>query len=375
MSRRSPAAWPWIVALSLSACGARSGLDVEPPDAALVDAALVDAADSGFFRTFPCLWTFGEPLTVATAASFSQLTGAVHPTADVAVIGATAPELGPRLWSISLGRSPAIREERSGPMASGPWFAGVDGFLQQIGRQCVVRSYDVLLAEGELFEWVEEMARCELTQTEPGRIESASVMDFANGSLASVGPLPSEAPEVRRLGDVGPQPERAHVHLAADGEGALTVWQRGDEVFVQRRGGEPRALASGPGARFESAPERLRGAVLVLSRDASRPWTLERHEFAGGPSTPVVDVGALPAEPVGAMRSNETEALIPLGDGSMAHVPLAGAELRSLGPVPEGPVEAMEIILRPGGSAGGLLYVHGSAAGRALTFRALICNR
>ena len=38
-------------------------------------------------------------------------------------------------------------------------------------------------------------------------------------------------------------------------------------------------------------------------------------------------------------------------------------------------VEAMEIILRPGGSAGGLLYVHGSAAGRALTFRALICNR
>ena len=75
------------------------------------------------------------------------------------------------------------------------------------------------------------------------------------------------------------------------------------------------------------------------------------------------------------MRSNETEALIPLGDGSMAHVPLAGAELRSLGPVPEGPVEAMEIILRPGGSAGGLLYVHGSAAGRALTFRALICNR
>lgn len=353
------------LALLLGACGARTGVDVEARD----------APDSGFFRTFPCRWSLGVPIEVARAPGFSELGGAVHATSDLVVVSARATGAGPVAALVTLRASPELRVALEGAEAAGPWLTGRAGFLQQLGGQCVVRLHDVSLAPGELFDWTEEMASCALTQSAPGRVESVSVRDFAGGGVATVAP---EEGEVRRLGPVGPEPERAEAYLDPEGDGALVIVRRSapTEIVAVRPGEGATEVEAGVDATFSSAPERLRGGVLVLSRAGDAPPRLRRFSFSGEPPAPVVALSGLRAPPVGALRSNETEALLPLADGSMAYVPLASSELRYVGPVAEGPVEAMEIVLRPGGSAGGLLYVHSlSASERALTFRPLVCNR
>jgi hypothetical protein len=158
----------------------------------------------------------------------------------------------------------------------------------------------------------------------------------------------------------------------------------GHRLRMERRtsaGRHERGLNDGPVDRggsfsfFSAAPDRLRGGALVFFLDGLVGWRLMHVPRARADSTDVVDLGDLPASPAGSMASNETEALVPLADGTLAFVPLALSELRFLEPVEGAPVLAMEIVMRPGESAGGLLYTHESAGEVALRYQPLICNR
>lgn len=125
-------------------------------------------------------------------------------------------------------------------------------------------------------------------------------------------------------------------------------------------------MEGGLEVRFSAAPDRLRGGVVFLYRGATVDWRLERAGWdASADARSVVDLTALPASPIGRLKTNENEALIPLEDGTLADIPLAASEIRIVGPVADGPAEAVEVVLRLGQSAGGLLFVPRAASGIA----------
>ncbi|HJL15848.1 MAG TPA: hypothetical protein RMH99_09340, partial [Sandaracinaceae bacterium LLY-WYZ-13_1] len=212
---------------------------------------------------------------------------------------------------------------------------------------------------------------------------------FVRGAVTELGPFfdtggePVDEPRWTTAADADElsavrDPGSGTLHVFAARRGRPGA--RGGRLVAERvigREGETVARWDGGGRGFalSTAPDRLRGGALALFR-ADAGWRLV-HVAADGPlaARDVVALDALPAEPAGPLASNETEALIPLADGSLAYVPLALSTVRVVEPVDDAPVEAMRVVLRPGGSAGGLLYVRRDAGGAVLRYQPLICNR
>jgi hypothetical protein len=245
----------------------------------------------------------------------------------------------------------------------GRLFTGSDGWLRQGGDACALFAHDESFVERGSVAWAAS-ARCDLTQSTVGRVEGVSLSDRAIVSVAFPGiePIGERAPGTISGAAIVHEPAGGTLY-AVETTGGIAIARPPDRIFVD-------------GADSVSvAPDRLRGGTLVLYRRSDRRFALAHIGWDGALElVPRADLDGL--EPVGPLVSNETEALVPLRDGSMLFVPLSHFERRFTEPVEEGGVDAMEIVLRPGESAGGLLYTHRLPSGEsALVFRPLTCNR
>ncbi len=339
-----------LLALVLAAgCGARTDLHLEERE----------GPDAGFFQTFPCRWSLGERLELARGGPFTELTGAAHPVRSEVALLASAGEarVGAR---VSMGASPARLASLEGH--AGRLFTGPLGWLRQDARGCGLVAHDERFAEVGGVAW-STSGSCALTQAVGGRIES---LPLTGGAVVSVA-FPSVVPLVEI------EEERSGGAVAySPGEGVLVALETRTGLAIAR---PPDRLFLDGASAVSVAPDRLRGGTLVLHRGPDGRFELGHLRWGG--SFELVRRAALGEhEPAGSLASNETEALVPLRDGSMLFVVLSHFEQRVTEPVEPGGVDAMEIVLRPGESAGGLLYTHRLASGESrLVFRSLVCNR
>ncbi len=354
-----------MLAAALVACGARSGVEVEPPP----EAGPID----GGFDTFPCRWSLAQATPVAaSAAGFAALSGAVHGARDeVAIVGAEGEELTGTV--LSLGDPPSTLAAVP-PVFSGALLGHATGWAQA-GEE---RGACFQVFYGDRFDVLgtrrDEADRCFL---EPNDTQRLDLTRLAAGRVhVTSHALPEGARRAATAPTVGVVAHARSARMEPFGWLAVTV-----------EGGRLRAYRfdTGAGASADLGPQRepfalaldrVRPAGVVLRRDPEGIWRLERIPLEGEPgSVPLADLSGLPAEPFGTMVTNETEALIPLRDGRVAVAPVDGSAVRFVGPVPEAPVEELLVIMRPGASAGGLLYTHRAGGRVQLTFRPLTCNR
>ena len=330
-------------------CGARTDLELEERA----------GREAGFFQTFPCRWSLGERLELARGGPFTELTGAVHPARNELALLASAGDVrvGGR---VSLEATPELLAPLEG--LPGRLFTGADGWLRQDGDACGLVAHDERFAERGSVAW-SATGPCELTQSVAGRIESLPLADSAVVTIAF--------PDVRSLTEIAEERSGGAVAYSP-GESVLLALETPAGIAITRA--DERLFLDGS-STLSVAPDRLRGGTLVLHRrfdgrfEMGHVGSTGRLELA-----PRAELGG--REPAGALVSNETEALVPMRDGSMLFVVLSHFEQRFTEPVEPGGVDAMEIVLRPGESAGGLLYSHRVARGEsALVFRSLVCNR
>lgn len=379
-----------VLVLSLVGCGARTGLGIDVDGGAPTarDAGSVDGGgrrDAGFFATFPCRWSLGEILSLREG-EFAALTGAVHPTLDEAVVVARDTSSSrPVGGAVSITARPellrGLDDPRTGDaVGTGELFTGVTGYVQQQGLGCEAVAIDVGFFEVGRADWGRRgsPSACQLTQTRPGALQSVSVLDFGDGSVLTVDDLDRGGFATTELTSTDERLEGAYaVHEPEHGT-TLLLTRRDTQVVAERHG--PRGVERYPLADetvgASAARENLRGGMLLLTRPVDGDWRLDWLPADRDPPQRVIDLAELPSSPAGRLVSNETEALIPLQDGSLAYIPLALTELRILPPTVPGTRRfEMQVILRPGGSGGGLLYTRPGRGGMQLEFQSLVCNR
>ncbi len=370
-----------VFALALLGCGARTELDLPgpPPPPPPPDAGDITA-------TLPCRWSVGVPVDLATARSgFSRLQGgSVGARASLltrAVVGANVRAVdsfqGAVVSTAGVGR---ILEPFEGAGAT-RWLAGEAGFLSWHAERCYLTSYDADAANGRIVETPGTgRADCGFSQTRVDSLELTlptasgardvlALTGFEDPDTIAAEPLFTTATDDLVRAEV--------VHQAGLAPMALAV--REDEVFVERaESGRVERVGPFPyRTSVSAAPDRLRGGLLLL-RDAPEGWRLDRVANERPLRLDLLlDLNELePARPVGRLASNETEALVPLSDGSMLYVILSSPRVRLVRMEDTSVVNAMEIVIRPDDSAGGLLYTVGTEAVlTTLRFRPLTCNR
>jgi len=204
-----------------------------------------------------------------------------------------------------------------------------------------------------------------------GRVESVS----AAGDVRSVAGLGGGAFEAREVASVGGGAGRVLAFHDAASATTLIARALDGRIVLERHlasGATERYAMAGDAATFGAAADPLRGGLILHSRDA-RGWRLDHLDWEAGRWPELhFDLSDLP-EPAGPIATNETEVLVPLVDGRIAYVPFALVTLmvRFVDPVDGGPTDHMQIVLRPGQSAGGVLYEREGA----LRFQPLVCNR
>jgi hypothetical protein len=330
------------------ACGAKSGLEMPPAR----DAGMIDAGRT--LDTLPCRWSAGPELVLERELDDIDLDGAVDADFDVAMIGVRQ---GAFLTasSVTLSQSPS-RLESYTVSEGGRVFSAPNGFVRQTGDECALIVTNRSFVELDRIRFGD--GRCALTQS---RIDSVESYPLAGGDVTRVAlDMFRPAAEIVRRADT--IADEAVFIRADDGDYFATV--RGGAITLAR---DETIVWSGEGARVTGAVDRLRGGAIFLYR-APSGWQLTWvHDDR---AEPIADLSALPAEPIGRLASNETEVLFPLADGSIAYVPLSRTLIRYVDPVADG-VESMELMLRPGSSAGAVAYYRE----RVLAYRALVCNR
>jgi len=344
------------------ACGARTGLDAgSAPER---DAALP-------FDTFPCSWSWGIPYEIARGGDYSDLRGAVHGVRDeVFVMAASAGEVaGARLTLTSPPRlvaSYALAPDDH-DVAGRP-----SGWATLSGCRLTLRDDDLVpLRVLDAAPATPRALECDFAPVEARYIDVRVIHDMGfagirhdeRGELVAscgVAVLPSAtftAPMVIR----GPSGVCA------------SAWIEDGELVLQREDGVGARLGSA--STFAMADDTLRPAALIV-RGVGGQLNFARVPFEGAP---IIDdlmwTTADPDEPLQVV-TNETEALVPLDDGSLAVQPLSGSALRFL-PPPEttGRIDTLRLIMRPSTSVGGALYVIRDGDQRALRFAPLSCNR
>lgn len=348
-----------------SACGARTGLD-QPTR----DAAVRPRFDAGTFTTFPCRWTLGLAHDVAAGSSWAELSGAVHPTRDEAAVLATDADGRRRgaLVSIAAGGG-VLAELGPSPELAGAPFTGESDYVLQPPGACGVGARDGTFAPLAAVAW--EGTGCTLTQSSIGRVESVS----AAGEVRSVAGLGGRLFEAREVATLDGGSGRAFAFHDAASATTLVARALDGRIVLERHlasGATERHEVAGDAATFSAAADPLRGGLILHARD-ERGWRLDHLDWeAGRWPEPHLELTELP-EPAGPIATNETEVLVPLVDGRIAYVPFALVTLmvRFVDPVDGGPIDRMQIVLRPGQSAGGVLYEREGA----LRFQPLVCNR
>ena len=374
----------WLIGsvMLLAACGARSGLDsADPPTPPMPDGGDIQA-------TLPCRWSVGVPVLVRqTDGAFGRLGGGTVGTRDSvlnrAVVGAVHDGESSLSWvggvvtTAGVGELLVPIEETSllDPLA------GREGFVARDFVDCEIRAYDLDFGSPEITGRVADRAGggCRTYQTRVDSLEVAepagdggfivrTIEGFESAStFRRRDLLRTEARSLVRI-DVVHQPER----------GTLVLTEQADFLGVERHAGAVEVAEVGEkvaGALQSVAADRLRGGMIVLY-ESPTGWRLERVAFEGPlAARELLDLSELPAPPIGRVASNETEALVPLADGSMLYVILSSPRIRLVNMEDVPAVEAMEVVIRPDDSSGGLLYVPASSEGHELWFRPLTCNR
>ena len=355
---------PLLVCATLCACGARTGVDVDPPP---------ERHDAGFddgFDTFPCRWSLTQPALVARdPMPFVQLHGAVHGLRDeVVVLGRTASREGFFGARMQLA-NPAVRIE-SVELDARAVHGHRAGWVLLASTGCSIEHVD---SELEIVSSMEFDTECFLEPNDPAHLD---VTHLAGGVLVTSWLLPDgpmttteivRSPEVTVARSV--RLDGSGVIVAAIERGVLRVYRASE-------GSHEEADLGTQTRPFALALDRVRPAAVILRRDPAGVWRLERIPFEGELRlVELADLSVLGAEPFGTMITNETEAMFPLRDGRVAIAPVDGSAVRFIGPVPEAPVSDMAVVMRPGSSGGGILYTHPGPGGSHLTFRALTCNR
>jgi hypothetical protein len=352
-------------------CGARSGLDEARADGG------VASGDASFFGALPCRWSLGTAIDLARGAAIEAPSGAVHPRTDHVVVAATVDdgrEATRMLARLSLRASPERLLVSRGRIPEGPLLSGFERVWVQDGRACRLLGLDAELEPVAPILWG-RADRCTVTTLGDGRALTAAISERGDANVVEHA-FGRREPAAQLA---GPLPDVDEAWAVRAGGATFVAVRRGARaslVRVSARGREEARLAEALGGPFSIAPDGLRAGALVLLRDRSAGWRLLRAG-AAGPLAPteLVDLSDLGAAPVGALATNETEALVPLSDGTLAIVPLAGGAIVRLGPVDGAPVSAMEVVLRPGESAGGLLYTLAARDEVALRYQPLICHR
>lgn len=324
----------------------------------------------------------GLTIELADGSDFVDLTGAIHPTLVEGVFLATERVSGARVGSLAgVTAAPIVMRDLSAvPDLEGALFAGTTGYLRQSEGRCLVTSYDTGFAviSGTVWGSTRPDSTCRLTQSDVGQLTSVSIGRFGTGEVVQVrglgGGSLSETAVAASLVMVD------DIYAFHDEATATTLvaYRIGEQLVYQRhRGGPPQAFRyDGAITAMSAAVDRLNGGMLILFEERGAGWRIQRLPWeAGTDPRALTSLTGILADPIGPLVSNETEALIPLADGSMAYIPLALSELRILGPVDGGAVEDMIIVLRPDDSGGGLLFTQRSAGGEVLRFQSLSCNR
>ncbi len=366
-----------FVALA-SACGSKSGLVTD--DRAPVPAVDASLPPDGGFDTFPCSWSYGQPLDLGAAMPGATLGGAVHGFADVAwtQTGLATPTDSGLSRLVSLTDPPRVIG--TVPVAGAvPVHGMVDGWTV-LASDCSLSFFDddgsplrLFLAPVNtppcVFDSLDTTAIDVSAVGGPGRFSSATRMSTRGGVVHDIASTASLGRDLRTVVNAdGSLVARFALDESAVVVGSLSrasgelLW----EGFVGRTDG-----------RFAVSLDRLRDAAVVLLVHIDGA-TLVRLPF---------DPGGLAVQPLGdipgviggadnAVVTNETEALISLADGRVAVQPLSGTALRFLPAPPEGAVVDLRVLLAPGESRGGLLYRYLDPAGAdRLAFRTLTCNR
>ncbi|MCC6877775.1 MAG: hypothetical protein IT378_25925 [Sandaracinaceae bacterium] len=342
-----------VLATLLCACGARTELslgDAGPP-----------------FATFPCRWSYGEPLELGVSSGpISEVSGAAHGTREQAAI--VAQVLGGSIGGVStLSLSP--RRLAGDPPGPGRALSGSDGYLLVSERACRVLIVDSELSpRGPLFD---DPSPCAASQT---AVDRAEVFLLESGQGLSLSSIRGERREPLFLRAA--RYDGAEIVRLGPGRG-FALLRSGARASLARFGPEgEEAIDIEPVGDASIAQDRLRGGVVLLREEGDGTLTFERYEAEGFLGAEVLMTRiAAPGRPLGPVVTNETEALVPLSGGVVAYLPLAATAPRYVEPLPEPDISRMHVFLRPGSSAGGVAYVHRDARGEHLVFRALVCNR
>lgn len=356
-----------VCASLLLACGSRTG--VEPGDGPERGAVPFDAG----FDTFPCRWSLAQATEIGLALDWVDLHGAVHGRRDeVVVLGRDTGtgRVGVSGTLLALGDPPRVLE-RLEPEAPLPLLGHPEGWVQlgTVGSDCQRVDYDDAFAP---FLSIVLSGECVLEANDPQHLDVT--WRVREGVHVVSERLPEMILEGEALVPVSADHQRA-VRLEGLGWIVLTLEDGWLHAYRVPEEGEVRRARLAPqGAPFAVALDRVRPSALVLREEDG--WHLERIPFEGEPRlVPLADLSTLPAPPLGSLASNETEAMFPLADGRVAIAPTDGSALRYVGPVAEAPVGDLQVVLRPGSSAGGLLYTEARGRQEMLLFRPLTCNR
>jgi hypothetical protein len=366
----------WLLALLalLPACGARNALDAPPPPAAFADAGRSDAGAPVPPPPAPllCFWSLAIPVPLGVFEAPVVATAAVEAESRVAAVLVT-PEAPASTVARFVDESGRLLEERDERRLEGRLFSGRGRYLLAAPEGCTVRALDPALGDdGVAFDLDGD---CAIAQTDVGtldvlRLGAADPRAFAFDGRALEERVVPEVPREdglflfdRARGDAivfGYDDERATLILrsAEMGDSELRFVGSSSPPYSlaldRRNGGVVVLRGPGPGARRFGLQRLARGA------------------FAASLWPPELDVS-----PAGPVTTNDNELLVPLRDGRVLTLALVDAAApRFFGPVAGGVVDAMEIVLLPGDSAGGALLRQATPEGSiALTWQPFLCNR
>jgi len=352
----------WPLALLVAACGARSGLSIDSPPE-------LDAGTG--FDTFPCRWSLGGETEVARSRrAFVALEGAVHGSRDeVVVLG--RPE-GDETWTGALLGSgdPAMLVRRFDRVRGGRLHGHTGGYAQVV--DCELLFFDEMFEETSRLRFSAGVS-CALEPQDKHWID-ATVLE------------PLQLRILRFDPSGAPVDERLLAPLSDDGAAERSVRFAGMDPWIVLAVAGGRLWGRGPAevpidlgveaGPIDAARDTLRPAAVVLRRPAPGAVQIDRVRAADLRVEPLASSIFFGSAPSGHVVTNETEALVPLHDGSVLIAPLSGSDVRFLGPVSSIAVDELTVVLRAGESAGGLLYSHVLVGGdHALAFRPLVCNR
>ncbi len=359
-----PRATVALVAL-LAACGSKTALEVGTPP----------RHDGGTpFDTFPCRWSWGLPYEVALGpetdapVDFARLRGAVNGRRDEVVVLANDGErvVGARL---ALASPPLFisAEDDGGAIAVG---GHLDGW-STLDATCRVSIRDLDFDIVSEVTVADPSATCAYAPVDPRYID---VVERERDGLTPHRYDEHGAPIEDRTYALGTTPTIAD-EQAVRGPGRALLWTWRDGTEIRMVGGATGSAAIDGAVGFALTDDTLRPAGLFAVAMAAGGLRFVRAPFDD--PADLEQLGSTDRrwnEPLSVV-TNETEALVPLEDGSIAIQPLSGSAFRTLAPPEPGSISSMRIVMRDGASLGGALYTIREGRRTALRFAPLTCNR